>query len=370
MPSPFRLLLLVPALTLLSLPVFLTPASSASTDQSRLDWDPVCYRTYEQTQGFLQNIASTYPQIATLTSAGTSWEGTRQLWLLTLTNPQTPGPKPSLYLLAGQNPLNIAGPQILMRYGQHLAQGYGTNPDITYLLDNHVVHLLPVSNPDGYRQVYVNGYNTYNKNTRPGCSDPRYYGIDLNRNYPLGWLAHTTNPCDSSYPGTAPLTEPESQSILASIDNSGTDLVLAFGAPGPTLLYPWGHTQQPPPDAAGLDALAYNLGRLNSTPRNSVRQHNTGFPHNGLLDDTVYGTLDTPAFTSTSAKPTIPPALLILFGTSNSPPYSTPPKPSTSTSSRPSLTLSVRHLLISPSPPQPPRRSASPPSYPPIMAPS
>ena len=83
-------------LCLLSLLVFVPLLASASAEPagsraSSVDhyaaapsWDPACYRTYEQIRTFLQGVANSYPQLATLVDAGASWEGTRRLWLIKL----------------------------------------------------------------------------------------------------------------------------------------------------------------------------------------------------------------------------------------------------------------------------------------------
>ncbi len=80
---------LLPALPAVIVLLFLGSAGPAHANSSphSPDWDPACYRTNEGVQAFLQGVAATYPQIATLTDAGLSWEGTRHLWLLKLTSP-------------------------------------------------------------------------------------------------------------------------------------------------------------------------------------------------------------------------------------------------------------------------------------------
>ena len=129
-----------------------SPTQAAPTPHSA-DWDPACYRTNPQIDTFLQGIASSYPQLATLTDAGPSWEG-RQQWLLQLGSNRLPGPKPTLFLAAAHHARDIAGPEMLLRFISYLAENYDVDPDITWLLDNRRVALLPVINPDGYFSVY------------------------------------------------------------------------------------------------------------------------------------------------------------------------------------------------------------------------
>jgi|GEM_PF-6899428 len=315
-PRLLRVLLLLSALVLLALSIFdfsvaqASEANPKSKIQNPKSWDPACYRTNPQIEAFLQSIASAYPQIATLSDAGPSWEGTRHLWLLKLGSNLRPDPKPALYLVAGQHPRDIATPEMLLRYISYLVQGYGVDPDVTWLLDNRSLWIMPMANPDGYHQVYTNGFNWYkNTDNDDGCTNAQLWGTDINRNYPFHWNEGGTgsHPCDSSYPGPSALSEPESQHVLSTLQTIGADLVVSLQAPGPSIHYPWGWTSTPPPDAAGLDALGWNLGRLNGTQRGSVRTHNANALITGILDDTAYGQYGIPAYTfniGTSVSPT------------------------------------------------------------------
>ncbi len=78
-------------------------------------WDPSCYSTYAQIDTLLHNTATQYPQIATLLDGGLAWEGTRHIWALKLGSNVHPGPKPGLFLVAGQHPRDIATTEVLLR---------------------------------------------------------------------------------------------------------------------------------------------------------------------------------------------------------------------------------------------------------------
>ena len=278
------------------------PASGAAPSPSAArspDWDPACYKTYPQIEAFLQAQAAQYPLVAELVDAGASWEGTRRLWALRLGSARVPGDKPTLLLVGGHHARDIATTEVLLRFAAYLAAGYGTDPDATWLLDHRTVVVLPLANPDGYHRV-VGGYPAFkNSNTTYCPSNEVWRGADLNRNYPWAWntVGTSQNQCDSSYPGPAALSEPESGAVLTLAVESGVDLSLNLQAPGPSILYPWGHTSEPPPDAGGLAAMGRALGRLNGTPPGAVTTHNALLPISGILDDTLYATEGAPAFT-------------------------------------------------------------------------
>src|SRR6476620_236553 len=133
-------------------------APLASDTESPL-WDPACDSTYPQIEAALQNTATQYPQLATLVDGGLGWDHTRHLWALKLGSTRLPGPKPTLFLLGGQHPRDIATSQVLLRLVTYLTQNFGVDPDVTWLLDNRTILILPEANPDGYYQVYANDLN-------------------------------------------------------------------------------------------------------------------------------------------------------------------------------------------------------------------
>src|SRR5687768_16872682 len=232
--------------TLLSLLVFFHlfitvpyPATSRPLHEnpSNPSWDPACYKTNEQTLAFLQNIAATYPQLTTLTHIGNSWEN-RPMWIMHMTSPNRPLPKPALYLVAAQHPRDIAGPAVLLRFIAYLTRNYNVDPDVTWLLDNRSITFLPIANPDGYYQVYTNSLNAYKNRNNDYCTDSVNRRADINRNYPFHWNEGGTSssPCDLSYPGPSALSEPEANHILDSLVTVDTDLVINLQAPGPSVL--------------------------------------------------------------------------------------------------------------------------------------
>src|SRR5437870_4788519 len=74
-------------------------------------WDTGCYKTYPQVETFMRGVANSYPQLAVLEDAGLSWEQSRHLWVMRLSSNRQPGPKPAIYLLAGQHARDIATPE-------------------------------------------------------------------------------------------------------------------------------------------------------------------------------------------------------------------------------------------------------------------
>jgi len=207
-----------------------TPASPLSPD-----WDYACYSTYPQIDTFLHNIAAQYSQIASVIDGGLAWEGTRHIWALKLGSSVHPGPKPGLFLVAGQHPRDTATTEMLLRLVTYLTQSYGSDPDVTWLLDNRIVTIIPEANPDGYFRVYNDDYSQFKNEDNQYCANSSSRGADINRNYPFQWdVVEGNRPqCEAAYPGPSALSEPESSAVLSLFQASGAGLLINLQAPGP-----------------------------------------------------------------------------------------------------------------------------------------
>ena len=126
-------------------------------------------------------------------------------------------------------------------YMWYILENYGTNDEVTYLVDHTQMFFVPCLNPDGYVYNEItnpNGGGMWRKNRRGG------YGIDLNRNYSYGWgtTGVSFNQNNDTYPGTGPFSEPESQAMKWLVETY--DFEMAFNAHtyGPSILFPIGTT--------------------------------------------------------------------------------------------------------------------------------
>lgn len=165
------------------------------------------------------------------------------------------------------------GAEIAMEFAYDLATGYGVNPEITEILDDVRVIIVPIVNPDGFVQsrgtdpvAPAGPYEFKRKNCANTdgdgvCADTD--GVDLNRNYAAGWGGSNTGfggrpePDDQTYRGPAPLSEPEARAVHAlaqSRQMTGVQSLHTFGA---QILRPPGFEDKGPiaPDEPGLKAL-------------------------------------------------------------------------------------------------------------------
>lgn len=243
------------------------------------DWDPACYRGYDQMVAYLNSVVTRFPNLAELTDIGDSYDkiNPRQgfpphdIWRVKLTNRNIPGTKPKFHLVAAHHAREIATPELAMQWMEDLVTGYGLNADITWLLDHREIYIVPVENPDGWWQAQT-AQTYWRKNTNPtnGCAYPNY-GVDPNRNYDIAWSlpGASGNPCNATYYGSAPNSEPETQTMVAEYTSVQPHSMITLHTYGPYVLYPWGYNpynQTRPVDVTAYDAIAWNMGRMTNTP--------------------------------------------------------------------------------------------------------
>lgn len=278
-----------------------------------------CYRTVEETFAAAQGLAAGYPNLAAWVDAGDSWERTEpggldgyDLMVLRLTNETLPGPKPKLFVTASIHGREYAPAELVTRFGEYLVARYGSDPDVTWVLDYHEIHLMLQANPDGRKQAETG--LSWRKNTdNDYCSDTDSRGADLNRNFEFQWgccLGSSGVECDQLYRGPVPASEPETQAIQSYLrsqfpDRRAADLTAAapvtttgiyldIHSYGGLVLWPWGFTSEVPPNGAALQTLGRKLAFLNGySPKQAIDM----YPTDGATDDFAYGDLGLAAYT-------------------------------------------------------------------------
>ena len=292
-----------------------------------------CYRTVETTNAELARLAVDYPNLAQWRDIGDSWDKVNgeegdgdDLHALVLTNRDVPGPKPRLVILAAIHARELTTTELAARFAEQLVAGYGVEADATWLLDYNELHLIPYGNPDGREFAEQGFYWRKNVNNTNGCSTfpqapqytPFYYGTDLNRNSSFRWNSSngsgsSGDACDETYRGPSAASEPETQAIqgyLADVfpDQRGegdgdaapadtTGVFLSLHSYSELVLFPWGYSDQPAPNNAGLETLGRKFGHFTRYRICQAGEPGCIYRTDGTTDDWAYGELGVPAYT-------------------------------------------------------------------------
>lgn len=277
-----------------------------------------CYRTVEETFATAAGIVSTYPTLATWSDVGDSWEKTNGLggydmMVLKLTNSAVSGDKPKLLLTGAIHAREYATAELVTRFAEYMVDNYGSDPDCTWMLDHHELHVFLQTNPDGRKKAETG--LSWRKNTNQDYCSPtsNYRGADLNRNFEFKWNCcggSSGFECDTTYRGAAPASEPETQAVQAYMrtlfpDQRGpldtdaapldaTGFYLDIHASGRLVIWPWGWTPDPAPNDAGLATLGRKMAYFNGhTPKQAYGL----YPTDGTTKLFGYGELGIPSYT-------------------------------------------------------------------------
>lgn len=126
------------------------------------------YYTNDELNARLEWLAGEYSHLARLESIGKSFEG-RDLWLMTLTNRET-GPdteKPGFWIDGNIHATEVTGAMTALAIIHRLLTGYGSDAQITRLLDEQVFYILPRFNPDGAALALAERPRYIRSGTRP-----------------------------------------------------------------------------------------------------------------------------------------------------------------------------------------------------------
>lgn len=136
----------------------------------QVDWSD--YMDYRQMTDYLENWTSDHPDISDLSTIGKSYED-RDLWLVTVTNKETGSheTKPALYVQGGIDSDEVTATQSAMYLLHKLLSEYGTNEQITDLVDRHTLYLLPNLIPDQSERFHQGVFKVRDSTTRPYDND-------------------------------------------------------------------------------------------------------------------------------------------------------------------------------------------------------
>jgi len=255
------------------------------------------YYTFDETIAELDQMRSLYPNLISVkTQIGTSIEG-RPIYSVKISdNPDISEDEQQVLYTSLHHSSEPCSLQQLIFFMFHILENYGTDPEITYLIDNTEMYFVPAVNPDGY--VYnetenPGGGGDWRKNRRPvDYMFQTYYGVDLNRNYGYAYAYDNigSQPLVWSpwYRGENAFSEPESFAMSQFLIAHDIKLQVNWHAAGNMLIYPWSYINESTPDSLLFLTICEKMTEDNHYRYGNVGE-TYGYQSNGDADDWSYG---------------------------------------------------------------------------------
>ena len=253
------------------------------------------FYTLDEINRQLDSMQLMYPNLITLKAnidTFHSIEGRPMYWLEITNLQDSAHHKPQVLFTALHHAMEPMGMQQLIFFMDYLLENYGTDPEITYLINNLEIYFVPVVNPDGYEynhSVNPNGSGTWRKNRRDNSI---LSGVDLNRNYGVAWgyddLGSSSITVHPWYRGDSAFSEPETQAMRYFLQHHKFQSAINWHSWGNFLIYPWNYKNYYTKDSTTFEAfcklMAYESNYVYGTVYETY-----GYQSNGDADDWAYG---------------------------------------------------------------------------------
>ncbi len=259
------------------------------------------YHDYAEMAAEIQQVATAHPDLVSAFSIGQSYEG-RELWAAKISdNVTVDEEEPEVLFLGLHHAREHLTVEMTLYILNLLAGQYGSDPQITELVNTREVYIIFNVNPDGGEYDIATGsYRSWRKNRQPNQGSS-YIGTDLNRNYGYKWGCcggSSGFPSSETYRGSAPFSTPEMARVRDFVDSrviGGKQQIktsITFHTYNELVLWPYGYTYTDVPSDMSQDdhdvfaAMGRYMASTNSyTPEQSSDLYIT----DGSYDDWAYG---------------------------------------------------------------------------------
>ncbi len=251
------------------------------------------YHTYSENVAFQDSLHLLYPEvISEKWSLGKSHQG-RDIWCFRVSaNPEVDEDEPEILIDGLHHAREIMAAEFPIMFAEYLAENYGSDPEITWLLDNRELYVIPVVNPDGFtynEQTAPNGGGMWRKNRRDNGDGT--IGVDPNRNYPYYWglddSGSSPTPSSETYRGPSAGSEPEIQALMNFINSHNIVTHDSVHSYSNLTLYPWGYTSSDSPHNDIFVHMASEMTKFNGYAPG--QPSDILYEVNGGANDWVYG---------------------------------------------------------------------------------
>ncbi len=250
------------------------------------------YHSYQEIIDLADSLALEFPGICEKYIFGESMGG-RQLAALKISdNVTVDEPEAEVIFDGGIHGDEIGGPENLIRFARDICIDYGTDPEITGLIDSREIWLYLMVNPDGREAVPRVRYNNN--------------GVDLNRDFGYMWDAWGGSTGAYSQVESKALRDCmyENQFVVHTTYHGGTEYISL----------PWSYRASQPEDWAHIYQLGGVYASTSLYPNLEYGQGNSGmYAINGSTKDSNYGVMGSISWSMEISYDKQPPASQLMM---------------------------------------------------------
>jgi hypothetical protein len=195
------------------------------------------FHTYSTMVTEMEQAAADHPNIVILDTLGYSVQGRMILGAKVSDNPSIDEDEPEFRIIGchhGNEYMSVEMPLLMLQY---LTDNYGSNSQVTHLVNDRETWIIPMMNPDGRTAG-----TRYNAN-----------GVDLNRDYGYIWNHDTPDI----------FSQPETRAIRQHGLEHNFSLSLSFHTSGDVMNYVWNYKNFPVADSAFVVNISTEYGSFN-----------------------------------------------------------------------------------------------------------
>lgn len=246
------------------------------------------YETLELMEAFYPNLITFRTPIGNFRTQ----EGRQIFYVKISDNPKIDEDEPEILYTALHHAREPASMSQLIFFMWYVLENYQRDSSIRNLVNNRELYFVPCVNPDGYaynEETEPSGGGFWRKNRNPNADD---IGVDLNRNYGLGWGFDDdgSSPLgnNDTYRGTAAFSEIETQALKHLCEQRNFNIALNYHSHGDLLIIPWGYLNVMTEDSLLYFEMAESMTKYNKFKVGTSNQ-TLNYSVNGVSDDWMYG---------------------------------------------------------------------------------
>ncbi|KAF5903570.1 carboxypeptidase A6 [Clarias magur] len=209
--------------------------------RSASQYDYEVYHPLEEIQSWMFEMNRTHPHLVDLFSIGRSYEG-RPLYVLQL-GKRARASKKAMWMDCGVHAREWIGPAFCQWFVKEALNSYQQDPSMRRLLKHLNFYIMPVFNVDGYHYSWKS--DRFWRKTRSKKAKYHCRGVDANRNFKVKWCEEgaSTHPCDDTYCGPFPESEPEVKAVSHFLRKHKKHMraYISIHAYAQMLLYPYSY---------------------------------------------------------------------------------------------------------------------------------